>query len=438
MKILFILSSSLPFSTNGVAVYTYNLARWFIAHGCHVTLFSPVDNRDEQPYVCHEIEYEGIRVVTVNYRPDMEPIKLFFDFHLLYRNYRIDSIVTQLIKKLRPDIVHIQHVVYLSTSLIQKIKKMNIPVVVTLNDYWFLCGNMSLMFKKSQPHYPSSCGYECLLYLVEQFQPEEERTMRYLLRRSLAFYIQMRRRMFSRLVHQKRYFALLQLSLTDIILAPSRFLRDIYINAGIDSKKIMYSDYGFPTPFCKTPKVNRKDRRTTFAYLGRIVPEKGIHVLIEAFNEVQGGAALYIFGTAAKSFEGYEKKLRLLAKNNDYVFFKGLIPSESIPEVLREVDYVVVPSLWWENSPLVIHEAFFSRIPVITANVGGMSELVHDGENGLLFKCGDVADLRKVLQRAINEPSLSHKLISGIAAVKSIEENAQELLGIYHELRNHT
>src|ERR1051326_581524 len=101
---------------------------------------------------------------------------------------------------------------------------------------------------------------------------------------------------------------------------------------------------------------------------------------------------------------------------------------------MAEVDWVVVPSRWPENSPLVIQEAFHHRRPVICSGVGGMAERVADGVDGLHFRVGDASSLAGVLRRALRTPGLFGKLRAGIRPVYSMEEHVAALTRIYGEL----
>ncbi len=83
-----------------------------------------------------------------------------------------------------------------------------------------------------------------------------------------------------------------------------------------------------------------------------------------------------------------------------------------MPGLMADVDWVVVPSTWWENAPLTIGEAHFHGRPVIASGIGGMAELVRDGENGLTVRPGDAADLANVMRRAIEQPALWRRLAS--------------------------
>src|SRR3989449_4054162 len=104
----------------------------------------------------------------------------------------------------------------------------------------------------------------------------------------------------------------------------------------------------------------------------------------------------------------------LLAACKDNVTLVGRYQPESLARLMAGVDWVVVPSIWWENSPLVIQEAFLHGRPVICSDIGGMAEKVADGVNGLHFRTRDSADLAATIRRAVTTPGLWEKLRGGI------------------------
>jgi glycosyltransferase involved in cell wall biosynthesis len=101
---------------------------------------------------------------------------------------------------------------------------------------------------------------------------------------------------------------------------------------------------------------------------------------------------------------------------------------------MESVDWVVVPSIWWENSPLVIQEAFLYGRPVICSDIGGMAEKVTDGKNGLHFRTGDPASLAQVIQRAVSSPALWDELRLGVPRVYTLNEQVSRLTKLYREL----
>jgi len=119
-------------------------------------------------------------------------------------------------------------------------------------------------------------------------------------------------------------------------------------------------------------------------------------------------------------------------KNN--IKFMGGYYVEEAHKIFSQLDVLVIPSIWYENSPLTIHEAFMAGVPVITSNIGGMAELVKHNNNGLLFKVGDSEDLYQTIMKVIENPELISQLSANVPSVKSIEENAEELEEIYKNL----
>jgi glycosyltransferase involved in cell wall biosynthesis len=112
----------------------------------------------------------------------------------------------------------------------------------------------------------------------------------------------------------------------------------------------------------------------------------------------------------------------------------GEYDHRQLPALMENVDWVVVPSIWWENSPLVIQEAFLHGRPVICSDIGGMAEKVADGVNGLHFRAGSATNLADTLRRAVGTSGLWERLRSGVPAVYAIEESAAVLSGVYREL----
>jgi glycosyltransferase involved in cell wall biosynthesis len=171
-----------------------------------------------------------------------------------------------------------------------------------------------------------------------------------------------------------------------------------------------------------------------FGYIGALHPHKGIDLLLDAFRGLESRASLQIYGSAFGSpvSESYWRRIRSNQPPN--VFFHGAYENADVHKILATLDVIVVPSLWYENSPLTIQEAFAAGIPVITADRGGMAELVHHNVNGLNFRLGDANDLHEKLAQIVEHPNLVEHLKCGISAVKNIEQDAAEQRVRYGEL----
>jgi len=218
----------------------------------------------------------------------------------------------------------------------------------------------------------------------------------------------------------------------DHVFSPSPFLKSEFDRHGFPREKNYFSDYGFDTaPFENFKRTAGEGVR--FGFVGTLAELKGVHVLVDAFNTIKDKAAtLHIFG-ATSTFPGYSQALRNSAKM-DGVFFHGKFNPSQVAEVFAQFDVLVVPSIWYENSPLVIHEAFMSRTPVIATGMGGMADLVKDDNWGLLFECGDATDLAAKMCQLIDDPTMIKKLAANTPPVKTIEEDVANIVTVYSSL----
>jgi glycosyltransferase involved in cell wall biosynthesis len=205
-------------------------------------------------------------------------------------------------------------------------------------------------------------------------------------------------------------------------------LVNFFINNGVDKKKIIYSPYGFyKDKIRRVKKTYRTEDEITFGYIGRIIPAKGVHILLEAFIDSRVSNKLLVFGSVGSELM-YLKKL---SKSRDNIKFMGGYDNDNICSILEKIDVLIVPSIWPENSPLVIQEAFLSGIPVITSDFGGMRELVTDRKNGFLFPIGRKSILAGLIRKiALNPPILNSLKVSS-EDIRSIDEDVNKCYSLY-------
>jgi hypothetical protein len=162
-----------------------------------------------------------------------------------------------------------------------------------------------------------------------------------------------------------------------------------------------------------------------FGFVGSLVWYKGGEVLMEAMNRLRDApVVLEVHGDFRPGEDPHHARLRDLAGPN--VRFHGRFDHARLSEVYAGIDVLVVPSLWYENSPITIHEAHLARTPVVASGIGGMAEYVRDGVDGLHFRAGDAASLAAALRRFVDEPDLLERLGRDFPRVKTIAENARE------------
>src|SRR5262249_45009411 len=155
--------------------------------------------------------------------------------------------------------------------------------------------------------------------------------------------------------------------------------------------------YGFfVEPFVNIQRRTSQVLRT--GYIGTISEFKGVQLIVDAFREIrEPGIECRIYGDL-DVFPDFKGRL-LKLETPRAVRYMGRLENERIVDALAQLDLLIVPSVWFENSPLTIHEAFLAGVPVLTSDCGGMAELVEHSVSGLQFRTGDAAHLRHQLLR---------------------------------------
>ena len=324
-----------------------------------------------------------------------------------YRQPGIDRRFAELLDQVRPDLVHIGHLNHLSTSLVFEAARRELPIVYTLHDYWVMCPRGQFM--QMHPEDPSDlwsacdgqddrkCAERCYARYFSGAPDEHER--------DVAHWTDWVARRMKHLRDVAEH--------VDLFIAPARYLHDRYRDEfGLPARKLVYLDYGFDRPRL-VGRARKPGEPFTFGYIGTHIPAKGIHHLIEAFGRLRGDARLRIWGRPrGQDTEALRELVRRLPGDaRDRVEWRSEYRNQEIVrDVFDHVDAIVVPSIWVENSPLVIHEAQQARVPVITAGSGGMAEYVHHEVNGLLFAHRDPAALAQQMQRFVDAPALARRL----------------------------
>jgi glycosyltransferase involved in cell wall biosynthesis len=226
---------------------------------------------------------------------------------------------------------------------------------------------------------------------------------------------------------------LLALDQVDLVLSPSKFLRDLMISSGMSADRIRIARYGITPPVLQ-PR-NRSDHQgLRVGYMSQLAPHKGVDVLIEALRLLpEASIEARIYGDPQPHAE-YTDRLKRTSQSDTRLTFYGAYDHREIYDILAPLDVVVVPSLWYENSPFVIQEAQAAHVPVVASRLGGMRELVTDETNGLLFEPGNPHDLARQLRRLLDDRVLLERLQSRDTFVRTVEDEMRELSAHYRQL----
>lgn len=449
MRILFVVHGFLPHNTGGTELYTYYLAQALKDRGHEVVVFYRVADPDAPEYELNEGQYAGLTVFRVN-----NTWRYVRGFSMTYKNDTIAAQFSSLLGRVKPDVVHFQHLTCLSTSLIHVCRERHIPTVFTLHDYWMLCPRGQLL-KPDLSLCPGPDDHECADCLSVQINPllgslSKNRFLRATIEKQSSPFgkimvgigrlyanlsVKLNQRRAVQLITDRSRHVRQMLQEVDLLIAPSRFHREQCIKFGVPADKIIFSADGLNTRLFAGFQKTQSDK-LRFGFIGTIIPSKGVHVLIKAFNMVESNkATLSIYGAALpyNGYEDYPQELKDMVVN-PHINCMGGYDNAQIATILSGIDVVVVPSIWYESFSLTVHEAFAARIPVIASDIGAMAEYVHHMGNGLLFRVGDHEDLYAKINTFIEDPNLVERLSRNIGPVKTIEENAEELEEIYSGL----
>lgn len=440
----------LPRHVAGVEIYTDRLARQLAREHDVALLFT--DIRPNRPHgeVLRD-RWAGLATyeIVANRRH-----RTFEDS---YRDSRLEGAIREVLDEWQPDVVHVQHLMGLGLTLLDELKRRGIPVVTTAHDHWLECAAGGQRFHPDLGYCSrleaARCG-GCTAHMsgaalrlrnaIERraagSQADEIRVdaapqpagsvtgrTRELLRRGIGAALGRR--------HAKaielRWDAVREaVAGVDKVLVPSRYLAGELEAFGIDRERIAFCETGFERERFRARRA-LPDVARRFGFLGSLVKHKGVGVLLEAFASLPADAVLEVSGED-RGQSGYGDELRRLARHPG-IHFRGPLPPDEVPRFLASLDCVVVPSLWPENSSLVVREAHLAGVPVVASRMGGNPELLEEG-GGLLVEAGSTAALAEALRRLAGEPGLARRLAETAPTVRSIDDQADETAALYRAL----
>lgn len=417
LHILKIIHGYPPVYNAGSEVYSQHIVNHLSARH-QVTVFT----REENPYLPHHhlrefSTEEGIRFCIINNPHGRNA----------FQNEEIDWKFKEIVLRRKPDVVHIGHLNHLSTGLVGVIHDLGIPIVFTLHDFWLMCPRGQFLtrsldatknFQLCDKQVDVKCASVCYSMGYCGTPQTHAQDLQY-----WTSWIGTRMATMKEICGKVSRF-----------IAPSQYLRRRFISDfNLPEEKVSYLDYGFPIQAA----LIREEREVyTFGYIGTHIPAKGLNQLIEAFAHLREPAKLLIYGR--NSGMGADTLRSLAAQSHNPIEFVGEYQNDEInTAVFAKVDCIIVPSIWTENSPLVIHEAQACRIPVITAAAGGMQEYVQHQINGLLFEHRSISSLARQIKYAVRHPEDMRQLgkrgylISEDGNVPSIAAHCEELEHYY-------
>ncbi|MFC5653575.1 glycosyltransferase [Paenibacillus solisilvae] len=402
LHILFIVHSFYPETYTGTEKFVFNMARSMLSRGHRVKVVT-YSNAALESYpqvfgevVYREYEYEGVPVLA--YRHTFINVDQTFEIG----NKDLTLFAEEVINKEKPDLLHIGHPMrgmeFIQTSLLLGIK-----YIITLTDFWFICPKSTLLQTNqalcSGPAMGENCRIHCQLDHV----------------------------------HQRLHTYIPLLKSASRILSPSLSLANLF-RSSLPGLHVEVLNHGMNYD---TIRINEKgyqpgDSLTLF-YGGSLNSHKGVHLILEAMSMISTDRLqLKIYGSGPADYTDLLNQGALL---DSRITLCGLYSEHDIPHIYQNVDVAVVPSIWYENYPLTLHEALASQVPALVSNIGGMAEKVIDGFNGFTFRVGDARHLAERITQLLDNPSILNGFKANLKQlhIPTTEQEADAYENIYYQ-----
>lgn len=445
MRVLLTTHVFLPDYSSGTEVLTFNTGRELQLLGHEVEICCGFMTRpglaDSERFDTYV--YEGIRVHR--FLHDAAPMGEQTNVaEAEYNNLFFARWFRGYLKKFRPDIVHFFHLGLLSASVIDVCHEFGVPMVMTPTDFWLICPNNQLRLPdNSLCKGPDRDSVNCMRHAVSNNQPPRAaKVFNCLPHSAVAIMIWcINHGAFSgfwfspmvRALHQRAGFLRERMNKLDRVIVPTRLMEEMLVTNGLSQHKVVFSRFGI----CLTHEAREQDvaGKIRIGFIGGLSEHKGAHLLITAVRRMPKivSLELRVYGRSDLNQDYFEKLLRL-ADSDQRIRFCGTFPNESIGKIFAELDVLVVPSIWYENTPLVIYSAQAAGCPVVASNLGGMAEVVEHEKNGLLFEAGDVAGLARAIERLACDRKLLQQLAANAIKPKSISDYVSELQTVYNQV----
>lgn len=337
-------------------------------------------------------------------------------FNFANRDVRYPDELEALLGLLAPDVIHFHHYVVfgVETFLIARRARPNVKIVVTLHEYLAICHHFGQMVTKTA----RALCYESAPDRCNRCFPEIGRADFFLRKQYISRFLE----------------------LVDHFIAPSHFLAERYIAWGLPAARISVIENIVPPSAAKPRPISvASDEPLRVGFFGQISALKGINVLLDTGaifeSEEFHGVVFEVFGDHRGQPPEFQAEfLRGLAKAGRNIRYHGPYEPKQLDRMMQTVDLVLMPSIWWENSPLVIQEALRNRRPVVCSDIGGMAEKVRDGIDGFHFPAGSSLSLAALLRRLAGDRRALARVSETLRPPLAPDATVQEHLDLYRRL----
>ncbi|WP_283676434.1 glycosyltransferase family 4 protein [Clostridium perfringens] len=392
MRILLINTYYYPEIIGGAEISVKKLAEGLVLKGHDVFVIANGKNKIEEInkvkiYRLPFVKFNNIKVVGNIYRKISSINNIFFK-----------SSLKNLVKEIKPDVIHVNNLYYISPIIWSIGKQINIPIIQTIRDYYLTCPKSTLLCDGEKCNTKMSI---CKLY---------------------------------------NYLNKIKFKDVDIITAPSNFTLNLFKNENLIDEKKSICIYNSIDILKEDEKIIsiRKERKNNLnfklVYLGALVKHKGIRELIDVFNDIKvNNIELHIAGDGEE--KDFVEKHSLSDKRIKY---HGKLNEKEVQKLLQNSDILIAPSIWYEPFGRVIIDAYKFGLPVIASNLGGLSEIVRNEETGLLINVKNKNEFIEAIYKMLNKEKIFQMSMNSLTFVKNFDISKQidKFEEVYLALKN--
>jgi len=424
----------------GTEAYTLSLARELVALGHEVTVVSATfQGEPRQKRLVDSYAWEGIDVLSID--KNAVPHR---DIAETYDQPIMRWVHERILRRLRPDAIHVCHLINHTAALLDAARALEIPVFATLTDFFGFCLTNKLETDRGALcGGPSPSRANCIACHLKAAggQPGAGGMSRFLAgagvrplaARALALAGSIRPGFRAGSLRPADIIARpdvlrAALGLYREAIAPSTFLRDAYAANGFPAP-LRLSHFGIDIDRrAKPPPADRTALR--LGYIGQLAPHKGVDILLDALARAAAPSlSLRIWGDEAQD-PAHARRLRALAAGQA-VAFEGTFAPDRLADLMADIDLLVIPSTWYENSPLILLQALATHTPVVVSDVAGLTEFIDEGRTGYAVKRGDAAALAGLLGRLAAAPDGVHAMSRATHYARRVRDMAADVVAMY-------
>jgi glycosyltransferase involved in cell wall biosynthesis len=460
MRVLLVSHLFPPAHRAGTEVYTAEVGARLAARGHEVTVLTTDKDVGREDLSLVEREHRGLRVLELTNNLYLEAFEQTWERPEIARRFGA------LCAELAPDVVHFQHLLYLSSGCLEAAARGGAAVLFTLHDFWLACPRMGQLVHAdgSLCHEVDHARCGTCLPSFKWRQSDVERRAGRALGKLHAWtgldLAPLARGAARRLAGRQpapafappddavaaRYAGLARARADELrvratrhvarFLSPSAFLARRMVAWGLPAERVFEHPTGVDV--APAPRAARTaGARLRVTFLGTFVPLKGAHVLLDAWaaldeaQRARGELALYGPDDHAPDYvAGLRARAAAVGAR-----LEPALDREGVARELARTDLLVVPSVWFENRPLVILEARAAGVPLLVSDLGGMAELVQDGVQGWRFPAGDSAALAARLGALLDDRAPLAALAAGADDLTTWDACVDALLAHYDAVR---